>query len=114
MYKLALPDGVGIAGPSPPAGHNRQPRLYPNAPNPFNPSTSIRFELPLSTHARLAIYDQSGRLIRTLVDATLPAGSHSRRWDGLSAAGVPVASGRYTAVLEAAGTRADQTMLLLK
>ncbi|MAT38756.1 MAG: hypothetical protein CL946_04050 [Ectothiorhodospiraceae bacterium] len=64
--------------------------LAQNIPNPFNPSTVIRYTIPGSEHVRLTVYDALGREVRTLVDERRPAGQHSVRFD---AAGLP--SGTY-------------------
>jgi len=78
-------------------------RLYPNQPNPFNPSTTLRFDLPVAGSARLAVYDIAGRLVRVLVDGELPAGSHEASWDGRDSGGRGMASGSYFARLTANG-----------
>lgn len=57
----------------------------------------------MSAAANLAVYDIAGRLIRTLLDADLPAGSHQAVWDGKDARGMGVASGSYFARLSAGG-----------
>ena len=72
-------------------------------PNPFNPRTTIRFEVPAAGSVRLAVFDLAGRLIRTLVDADLPPGPHEAIWDGRDSAGRGMASGEYLARLEAGG-----------
>jgi hypothetical protein len=59
----------------------KQFKLEQNYPNPFNPSTNIRFSLPLKNDVQLTIYDILGRKIATLVDKTLPAGTHTFNWD---------------------------------
>jgi len=64
-------------------------------PNPFNPSTTFRFELPSASPVLFTLYDVRGRRVRTLVDQNLPAGEHFVSWDGLDDAGRPVASGVY-------------------
>ena len=69
------------------------------APNPFNPSTTLRFDLAESGFAELAVYDVTGRLVRTLVTSPVAAGAHSVVWDGTDAAGRQVASGVYFARL---------------
>ncbi len=79
------------------------PRLLGAYPNPFNPRTTIRFELPDAGPVRLAIYDVLGGLIRTLVDKELPAGSHEAVWDGKDLSGRAISSGSYLARLEAGG-----------
>jgi hypothetical protein len=71
--------------------------LYPAVPNPFNPETTIRYELKERGHVSLAIYDVAGKLVRTLVDEVkMPlAGGYSATWDGRTNSGKPVASGVY-------------------
>lgn len=70
-------------------------RLYPNQPNPFNPRTTIRYSLPRTMHVTLAVYDQRGRRVRTLVDAEVPAGEQMVEWDGRDGRGLSAASGTY-------------------
>jgi predicted GH43/DUF377 family glycosyl hydrolase len=97
---------------TPPAGHAL---LHANTPNPFNPMTRIAFETPRATHARLRVYDLRGRIVRTLVDARVEAGSHAAWWDGLYADGSRAASGLYFYRLEVEGESAQaRTMVLLK
>jgi hypothetical protein len=85
-----------------------------SAPNPFNPSTTLRFELAAPAHARLGIYDAAGRLVRVVLDAPLEAGRYERMWNGRDAAGRPVATGVYRLVLEAGQARVGQAVVLLK
>jgi hypothetical protein len=75
------------------------PLLAQNAPNPFNPRTTLRFELPQSGPVRLAVFDLAGRLVCTLVDDSLAQGSHEAVWDGRDASGRDVGSGSYLARL---------------
>ncbi len=77
------------------------PRLLPARPNPFNPRTTLRFELPAAAQARLEIFDLAGRRIRTLVSASLSAGPHEVTWDGTDARGCAAPSGNYVARLTA-------------
>ena len=70
-------------------------RLRPNYPNPFNPQTTLRFEIPREGHARLEIFDAKGRWVTVLKDELLPAGEHEVVWDGRDDAGRPVTSGAY-------------------
>jgi hypothetical protein len=93
------------------------PRLAPNAPNPFNPSTTVRFELPTGNVRRceLTIYDVAGRAIRALLRAPLAAGPHEIRWDGRDDAGSSVASGVYFARLLVEGfSPQNQKMVLAR
>jgi len=69
--------------------------LHQNAPNPFNPQTTLRFGLPASGPVSLVIYDVNGRLVRTLVDGNRAAGMHEVVWDARDDAGRAVASGVY-------------------
>jgi hypothetical protein len=88
--------------------------LEPNVPNPFNPSTTIRYELAAAGRATLRVYDISGRLVKTLVDRQMPAGTFEARWDGRDARGVAVASGVYFYRLEAGAFTQTRRMVLLK
>lgn len=69
--------------------------LLPNSPNPFNPSTSIRFGLKSKAKAVVEIYNLKGQLIRTLVDGELTSGNHSVVWNGEDNKGKTVSSGIY-------------------
>ncbi len=69
--------------------------VSPNFPNPFNPSTTIRFDLPAAARTRVMIYDVAGRLVRTLLDEDLPAATHSLQWNGTDNAGRTAAAGVY-------------------
>jgi hypothetical protein len=101
--------GVEVAGA--PA---RGLRLLQNRPNPFNPRTSIGFTLPQSGPVRLRVFDPAGRLVATLADRSLPAGTYQFPWDGRDRAGRSVASGVYFYQLEALGIRRSNRMTLLK
>lgn len=88
--------------------------LLPNFPNPFNPSTAIRFEVPAPGRASLRIFDASGRLVRTLVDGTLPAGRYRTVWNGVDDRGTAVASGVYVYTISAGRRTLTRKMTLLK
>jgi hypothetical protein len=70
-------------------------RLYQNSPNPFDPATTVRFELARAGYVRLVIYDVSGRVVRTLAEGSLEAGSHAVTWDGRDEKGRKAPSGLY-------------------
>ncbi len=78
-------------------------RLRQNHPNPFNPRTTIEYDLPGAGAVRLAVFDLAGRLVRTLIDASLPQGSYEVVWDGRDESGREVGSGSYLARLEFGG-----------
>jgi photosystem II stability/assembly factor-like uncharacterized protein len=77
------PDGVGMEPTSVP----RQANLKQNFPNPFNPTTVIRYFVPSSVHVVLKVYDLLGSEIATLVDELKPAGTHSLTFDGSGLSG---------------------------
>ncbi len=88
--------------------------LDQNFPNPFNPTTTIRFGLPAESHARLTIFNSVGHVVAVLFDRSLPAGQHSLMWDGTDGSGRRVSSGMYLYRLEAAGGVTTRRMLLLQ
>ncbi len=75
--------------------------LFQNHPNPFNPETQIRFQLPGESHVKLTIYNISGQLVRTLVNKQMSAGAWTETWDGRNEQGNQVPSGVYLYRLEA-------------
>jgi len=89
-------------------------RLYPNQPNPFNPTTTIKFDVPVDGRATLRVYDVRGALVRTLLDTDLPRGSYWATWDGRDASGRGMASGSYFARLEAGGKMETVRMSLVR
>lgn len=90
------------------------PHLYQNAPNSFNPRTTIRFDLPGAGEVRLAVYDIAGRLVRVLVAGEQSAGTHVAVWDGRDDTGRAMASGSYLARLEAGGKSEVVRMALVR
>jgi len=72
-----------------------QVRLGSPYPNPFNPSTTIHYDLPKAAHVSLRVYNLQGQLIATLLNDTQPAGYHQVLWDGTDQFRKPVASGVY-------------------
>jgi hypothetical protein len=92
----------------------RTPALHQNTPNPFNPRTTIRFDLPAAGPVRLSVYDLTGRLVKVLVEGEIPAGSHEAVWDGRDASGRGMASGNYFARLEAGGRLQTVRMSLVR
>jgi subtilisin family serine protease len=89
-------------------------RLAQNHPNPFNPSTSIMYSVVKDGPVDLAIYDLSGRRVRTLVNETRASGEYSVMWDGNDAAGNAVPSGMYFYKFESGGQSLSRKMTLVK
>jgi len=115
-YKIGVIDGDGeyfspTADVRLPSGRIE---LSQNTPNPFNPTTSIRFSLPASERVGLAIYAANGTLVRMLVDEVRTRGNHDITWDGRDSAGNPVGSGVYFYRLKAGKFTDSRKMVLLK
>jgi len=83
--------------------------LHSNYPNPFNPTTAIRYDLPEVSYVSLVIYDILGREIRTLLDKREEAGFKSVVWDGKDKGGNIVSAGIYIYVLRAWSQESEKT-----
>lgn len=99
----------GSPGPAPAACV-----LRAASPNPLRERTTIGFDLPRAGSARLAMYDVAGRLVRTLAQGALEAGHHEGVWDGTDESGRAVAAGVYFARLDADGSSARRTVVVMK
>jgi hypothetical protein len=103
--------GTGVeASASPAAGV----RLDPARPNPFNPHTTLSFQIDHPGRATLTLFDVRGRFVRRLADANMTAGRHEFAWDGIDGAGRACASGVYFALLRTAGAERRTTLTLLR
>lgn len=92
-----------------------RPALYQNTPNPFNPTTTLSYDIPRAGRVQLRVFDVSGRLVRNLVDRSQADGRHTIDWDGRSDWGDPVVSGIYFYRLMFDGTVVQtRKMLLIK
>ncbi|MBN2090494.1 T9SS type A sorting domain-containing protein [candidate division KSB1 bacterium] len=89
-------------------------QLFTNYPNPFNPSTNIRFELKNSSEITLAVYNLRGEQMKVLASGYHSAGTHLVSWDGKNFNGESVASGIYIYRLTSQGLNISQKMLLVK
>jgi hypothetical protein len=87
-------------------------RLYQNSPNPFNPSTVIRYEIPEAVTVMVKVFNTNGQEVRTLVNGLQPAGAHQISWDGRDAKGESVPSGLYLYRLQT-GTHVETRRMLL-
>jgi hypothetical protein len=88
--------------------------LHQNVPNPFNPSTEIRFDLASPEHVTLTVYNILGQEVIRLIDGDYPAGCHTAVWDGVDGNGRPAASGMYLYRLVAGKDSASRKMVLMK
>ncbi|UCH84009.1 MAG: T9SS type A sorting domain-containing protein [Candidatus Latescibacterota bacterium] len=88
--------------------------LAQNTPNPFNPSTTIAFELDRSGDIELVIYDARGGVVRRLIQEHRPAGRHSTVWDSRNDSGARVASGVYFYRLRQGTREVTRKMVLMK
>jgi formate-dependent nitrite reductase cytochrome c552 subunit len=101
--------GVKAVGPVPTTY-----ALSQNYPNPFNPTTNIEFAIPQHETVKLEVYDILGRLVSTLANSDMPAGTYKVIWNGKDANGASVASGLYLYRLQAGSFTSVKKMLMLK
>jgi hypothetical protein len=116
MQSAEIQRGLQLAGFTPVLGVTdkpaQQPRtltLFQNFPNPFNPSTTIRVQLPATGSVTLKVFDVLGREVATLIDAVMQAGQHQFSWNASGCA-----SGVYFARLEFGGSSLSEKILLAK
>jgi len=89
-------------------------QLLGNAPNPFNPTTEIRFELRRDSDVTITVFAADGRRVASLADGYMAAGLQSVSWDGRDHTGRTMSSGTYIYVVNASGERQMSQMTLLK
>lgn len=92
----------------------RRLALHPSAPNPFNATTLVRFDLPEAQEVQVAVYNVLGQRLRTLVSGPTAAGRHEVPWDGRDDEGRAAATGVYVARLSTAQQVQVQPMVLLR
>ena len=88
--------------------------LQQNFPNPFNPSTEIRFDLPEGGHVELSVFNMAGQKVRTLSSEIMQPGYHAIIWDGTNNFGSKVATGMYFYAISTAQFNDTKKMLFLK
>ncbi|MEC9274162.1 MAG: CotH kinase family protein, partial [Candidatus Neomarinimicrobiota bacterium] len=88
--------------------------LYDAYPNPFNPVTTLWYELPENTMVTITIYDMLGKKVKTLINETQDAGYQSIIWDATNNDGIPVSAGIYLYQIQAAEYSGTKKMVLLK
>lgn len=107
------PDSSGVSDVAPGAGG--RVLLLQNEPNPFNPATEIRFQVPVDERVQLAVYDIAGRRLRVLQDGAASGGAlHRLRWDGTDERGTALPSGVYLVRLHAASGSSSRKMVLVR
>jgi Leucine-rich repeat (LRR) protein len=88
--------------------------LYNAYPNPFNPKTTLHYDLPEDAMVNITIYDMMGRVVKTMVNTQQNAGFKSVRWNATNDAGSPVSAGIYLYMIQAGEFRQTKKMVLLK
>ncbi|MEQ1834303.1 MAG: FlgD immunoglobulin-like domain containing protein, partial [Candidatus Eisenbacteria bacterium] len=124
LAELPKPDGTGfgalMAGPANPDDAAAPVdlglvfELGQNTPNPFRPSTTIRFALPSEREVELRVFDVAGRAVKTLADGPLAAGVHTLQWNGTDDQGARLSSGVYFYRLTAGNDRAQRKMVIVE
>ena len=110
-YRLYFQPGVTPVEDLPNVAATRFAGVHPN---PFNPRTTIAFELATSGDVRLDVFDLRGKLVRSLARGRLEAGRHELVWDGADDRRRPLASGTYFLRLVTEGVRESRKLTLLK
>jgi hypothetical protein len=106
--------GLHVTGVQEASSPKVSDQLDQNAPNPFNPRTTIQFKLSADGRTTLTIYSVNGRLVRRLLQGRQAAGSHRLAWDGLDENGLPASSGLYVYRLETTRGASAKKMILLR
>ncbi|MCI0515895.1 T9SS type A sorting domain-containing protein, partial [candidate division KSB1 bacterium] len=112
--KVALPDLLVGVNTEKNIELNDDFKLYTNYPNPFNPSTHIRYQLARPVQVKVEIFNLLGQKLITLVDENQTPGIYEVLWNGLDQAGKPVGSGIYFSHIEAGEFISKQKMLLIR
>jgi hypothetical protein len=106
--------GEGLAPSAGPGDVPAVTSLTGVRPNPFNPATTVHFELAREGRVVVRVYDLSGRLIRTLADGMRPAGTQAVAWDGIDSEGRSASSGVYLVRFAADGVEQSAKVTLVK
>ena len=88
--------------------------LYNAYPNPFNPTTTIHYELPENANVNITVYDIMGKIVNNLVSNQQSAGYRSISWNATNDLGQPVSAGMYIYTIQAGTFRQTRKMLLMK
>ena len=88
--------------------------LFNNYPNPFNPSTTISYNIPIENHVRIKIYNILGKEVKTLVDQKMKPGKNVVKWNGKNNEGIKVAGGVYLYSIQVENYKQTRKMIMLK
>ena len=89
-------------------------QIFPAYPNPFNPSTTISFQLPKVSNVKISVFDLLGNEVDVLLNERKSSGKYNIQWHGIDRFGNSLSSGTYFVVLEAFNTRKTQKLLFIK
>ncbi|UCE06096.1 MAG: T9SS type A sorting domain-containing protein, partial [bacterium] len=89
-------------------------KLYQNHPNPFNPRTTIRFDLSKAGHVKMVIFDMMGRMVSEVVDHFYECGSYSVDWEAVDSNGCALVSGVYLCRLQCGSSTETIKLLLIQ
>ena len=110
----AAPTAIESGTVAVPANPATAPTVSAPAPNPFASGTAINYALSISTRVTIRVYDVNGRLVRSLIEATMPAGNHSALWDGRDTDGRDLSSGIYFFKFQAGDVEKTDRLLKLR
>jgi flagellar hook assembly protein FlgD len=88
--------------------------LSQNFPNPFNPTTTIQFQVPEAGEVSIVIYDMLGQVVKELFAENVQAGKYSVDWNGVNNSGLKMSSGSYIYRMTAGNFIETKEMILLK
>ncbi|MBD3167245.1 T9SS type A sorting domain-containing protein, partial [bacterium] len=114
LYTMAINDYTVEVENAPTAEVPSGWTLHEAYPNPFNPSTTIGFSVPMTSPVRLAVYDVLGREVAVLADRSYQAGTHRVTWNGRNTNNRPVASGVYFLRMDAGSVSHTGKLILMK
>ncbi len=114
LLTIVEPNATGVGGAGGASAIPDRRGALENRPNPFNPTTEIRFRMSPGSVAALSIHDVTGRLVRSFEVTAFEQGEQRVIWDGNDEAGVPVASGTYFSRVVVDGRPVTRKMLLVR
>lgn len=112
IYKYTTEKGIGINN-----NNNEIPEVFDlkkNFPNPFNPNTTIQYDLPVGTWLNLEVYNSIGQKIKIIYEGFESAGTYFTKWDGTNFLGEQVSSGLYFYKLTAGENAVTKKMVLVR